>query len=73
MLFMGGSALFGGLLALLLPETLGSPMMNSLDELDDISERTKPMLKWWSKQKLEETLERNTRARAERLDAAKKI
>jgi hypothetical protein len=42
MLFMGACALFGGALSLLLPETLGTPMMISLDEVDGLSERTKP-------------------------------
>ena len=48
----------------MLPETLGSPLMISLDELDGLSGRTKPMLRWWSKEQLRETLERNTEARA---------
>ena len=63
MLFMGACAIFGGFLSLLLPETLGSPMMKSLDELDDLSSRTKPMLKWWSTAKLKEQLEKNTKER----------
>ena len=68
---MGSCSIFGGLLSLILPETLGSPLMLSLDELDGLSERTKPMLKWWTKEQLRETLERNTKARAERAEKAK--
>ena len=49
----------------MLPETLGSPLMLSLDELDGLSGRTKPMLKWWNSEQLRDTLERNTKARAE--------
>ena len=65
-LILGGCSIFGGLLSLMLPETLGSPLMLSLDELDGLSERTKPMLKWWTKGQLQETLERNTKARADK-------
>ena len=64
-LILGGCSIFGGILSLwMLPETLGSPLMISLDELDGLSGRTKPMLRWWSKEQLRETLERNTEARA---------
>ena len=67
-LILGGCSIFGGLLSLMLPETLGSPLMLSLDELEGLSGRTKPMLKWWNNEQLRETLERNTRARAEGME-----
>ena len=51
--------LFGGLLSLLLPETLGIPLMASLDDLDGISARTKPFFAWWTRAQLRESLERN--------------
>ena len=66
-LILGGCAIFGGLLSLILPETLGTPLMLTLDELDGLSERTKPMLKWWTKSELNESLERNIKARDEKL------
>ena len=56
---LGCCALFGGLLSLLLPETLGIPLMASLDELDGISARTKPFFAWWTAARLRESLERN--------------
>ena len=56
----------------MLPETLGSPLMLSLDELDGLSGRTKPMLKWWNNEQLRETLERNTTARAEGMEKTDK-
>ena len=64
MVFMGACALVGGALAVLLPETLGAPMMNSLEELDGISSRTKPTFAWWSKSQLEAALEKNKAERA---------
>ena len=56
---LGCCALFGGLLSLLLPETLGIPLMASLDDLDGISARTKPFFAWWTRAQLGESLERN--------------
>ena len=66
-LILGGCAIFGGLLSLILPETLGTPLMLTLDELDGLSKRTKPMLKWWTKSELNDSLERNIRARDEKM------
>ena len=66
-LILGGCAIFGGLLSLILPETLGTPLMLTLDELDGLSKRTKPMLKWWTKNDLNESLERNIKSRDEKL------
>ena len=63
LLLLGCCALFGGLLALLLPETLGIPLMVSLDELDGISARTKPFFAWWTRARLRESLERNAEIR----------
>ena len=56
---LGCCALFGGLLSLLLPETLGIPLMASLDDLDGISARTKPFFAWWARAQLRESLKRN--------------
>ena len=56
---LGCCALFGGLLSLLLPETLGIPLVASLDDLDGISARTKPFFAWWTRAQLRESLERN--------------
>ena len=66
-LILGGCAIFGGILSLILPETLGTPLMLSLDELDGLSKRTKPMLKWWTKKELKVSLERNTKARDKKM------
>ena len=36
------------ILSLLLPETLGAPLVESLDELLIIRKHSKPLLSWWS-------------------------
>ena len=66
-LILGGCSIIGGLLSFILPETLGTPLMLTLDELDGLSKRTKPMLKWWTKSDLNESLERNMKARDEKM------
>ena len=68
---LGCCALFGGLLSLLLPETLGIPLMASLDELDGISARTKPFFAWWTRARLRESLERNAKIREQGRDTTK--
>lgn len=54
MLLMGGCALFGGVLSLLLPETLGAPLMEDLNEIDLLFENQKSFFTCWSKKKLKE-------------------
>ncbi len=57
---MGGCAMFGGLLALLLPETLGSPLVESAADVDRMeTTRAKPFLSWWSAERLRVALEEN--------------
>ncbi len=65
MLFMGGCSIFGGLLALLLPETLGQPLVESIEDVDLMGPR-KSFFSWWSKEKLEERTEHNRRIYEER-------
>ena len=42
---MGGAAVFGGFLTLLLPETLGSPLPETMEDVDQIKKRGKPFWK----------------------------
>ena len=50
---MGGSALVGGLLAVLLPETLGAPLPETMEDVNRLGEDAKPWYKWMSKSELE--------------------
>ena len=45
-------------LSLLLPETLGAPLIESLDELQLIRKYSKPLLSWWSTDQVNENVER---------------
>ncbi len=57
MLFMGIASLIGGALALLLPETLGEPLVEFIDDVDELGKNGKPFFSWWSKAKVDEHLE----------------
>ena len=58
MIIMGGSALVGGILTLLfLPETLGSLMLESNHEVENLNMHTKPFFSWWSRERLKKHLD----------------
>ena len=57
MIIMGGSALLGGILTLLLPETLGSLMLESIDEIENLKVNSKPFFSWWSNERLRKHLD----------------
>ncbi len=67
LLFMGGCSVVGGLLALLLPETLGSPLVESVADVDRMGkeEGAKPFFSWWGTDELRRRIEAN-RARQTR-------
>ena len=56
---LGGSALIGGLLSFRLPETLGSHLPESIQDVEDLERNEKTYWSCWSTKKLQETLERN--------------
>eukprot|EP00095_Tigriopus_kingsejongensis_P002623 maker-scaffold290_size220039-snap-gene-0.6 protein:Tk02623 transcript:maker-scaffold290_size220039-snap-gene-0.6-mRNA-1 annotation:"solute carrier family 22 member 15-like" len=57
LLIMGGGAILGAIATLFLPETLGSPLIESIEELKHMGDNSKPFFKWWTKKDLEEHLE----------------
>ncbi len=63
MLFMGGFSIFGGFLALMLPETLGQPLVESIEDVDDMFSTGKSLWTWWSSEQVEEHLQERTRAK----------
>ena len=46
-------------ITLLLPETLGVPLVESIDEVENLYVRTKPFFAWWSRAQLKESVEKN--------------
>lgn len=54
LIIMGGSSLLGGLLALLLPETLGAKLPESIAQVVDLYNTGKPWYKWMSSAELAE-------------------
>ena len=47
----GGFGVLGGLCALLLPDTLGFPLPNTFDDIEDIKKNSKPMWQCGVKEK----------------------
>ena len=53
MVLFGAFGVFGGLCALLLPETLGHPLPNTFDDIEHIKKNSKPMWQCGTKEKKE--------------------
>ena len=49
MLIMGGSAFVGGILSLMLPETLGAQLPETLEEISTLKHNDKKFFSCWSK------------------------
>ena len=45
---MGACSVLGGLLALLLPETLGSSLPDTMEDVDNIKKNAKPIWKFYT-------------------------
>ena len=58
LLIFGTISIVGGISAFWLPETLGSPLVESLDEIYIIYKYSKPILKWWSTEEVNENVEK---------------
>ena len=57
MIFMGVCSLIGALITLLLPETLGTVLCETNDDLIDLKRDGKPFFAWWTKKKLQSHLD----------------
>ncbi len=56
MLLMGSLSLAGSVLALLLPETLGEPLIESLTEVEHLGDDGKQFFSWWSTNRVQQQL-----------------
>ena len=63
MLFLGCCSILGGVLSLLLPETLGSLLPETITDVKSLKNNNKKFFEYWSKAKL--------RSRIEELENAK--
>ena len=54
---MGVCSLIGGLLTLLLPETLGTLLCENIEDINNLKRDGKPFFAWWSNQKLQAHLD----------------
>ena len=58
LLIFGSTTFVAALLSLLLPETLGAPLIESIDELLVIRKHAKPLLAWWSTTRVNRNVEK---------------
>ena len=58
LLFMGACSIAGGFLAILLPETLGSNLCETMQDVEELGKDSKPFFAWWSTKDLKEHLEK---------------
>ena len=57
MVIMGGCAILGGILSLLLPETLGAMLPETIEEIGLLKQNDKKFFQCWSKAKLKARLQ----------------
>lgn len=65
MLIMAGVALVGCLLCLFLPETLGAPFVEDVEDVATLRKNSKPFFAVWSSETLQRHLEANIKNRTE--------
>ena len=56
LILFGSLSILAGILACWLPETLGSPLVESLDDLYVVREHSKPFFSWWSSTQVYENI-----------------
>ena len=63
-LIFGATSIASAIIALYLPETLGAPLVESLDELLLLKRYSKPILSWWSSKQVEASVKKISSIRA---------
>ena len=58
MIIFGSTTFLAAILALLLPETLGAPLVESLDELFLLHKYAKPLFSWWSLEQANQNIDK---------------
>lgn len=71
MIIMGSFALIAAFLSILLPESLGSLTVQTVEDVDNIRNVTKPFFSYWSDEKLRTHLEEQTKNKAAAVQSQK--
>ena len=58
MIIFGGTTFVAAVISLGLPETLGAPLVESLDEIYILHKHSKPTFSWWSKEQINDNIEK---------------
>ena len=58
MIIFGSTTFIGAIISLGLPETLGAPLVESLDEIYILHKHSKPTFSWWSKEQINRNIEK---------------
>ena len=58
MIIFGSTTFIAALLSLKLPETLGAPLVESLDEIYILHKYSKPFFHWWSPEQIKDNIDK---------------
>lgn len=58
MIIFGSTTFIAALLSLQLPETLGAPLVESMDEIYILHKYSKPFFRWWSTEEVKDNIEK---------------
>ena len=64
LIIFGATSFISAALTLLLPETLGAPLVESFEELNLLHGHSKPILCWWTSEQVEENVRKINSIRA---------
>ena len=58
MIIFGATTFIAAILSLKLPETLGAPLVESLDEIYILHKYSKPFFRWWSSEEIKDNIDK---------------
>ena len=66
MIIFGSTTFVAAVLSLWLPETLGAPLVESLDEIYILHKHSKPIFSWWTTEQINQNIEKINSLSAQR-------